>query len=99
MTWAMKLHPVTQLILFAVALRLTADVIIFAQVFLTLTDPERGRAPLAFDAYFLGRRFQEFGQTLAYVGTAAWVELLSRWSARLKADRLIRQSKSPGATS
>jgi hypothetical protein len=93
----MKLHPVAQLILFAVALRLAADAILFARVVQFVTDPDNSMVTLASKVRLAGRRYEEFAQTLAYVGTAAWVEVLSRWWRRLVAQRVLRASTPSGA--
>ena len=99
----MKLHPVTQLILFAVVLRLAADGILLAR---TTQVVMFGRLSPLYDAewanYALGRfayRFKDVAQTLLYIGSAAWIELLYRAWLHLKDRSLLPHSASKLETS
>ena len=87
----MRLHWVTQLVLYAVLVRIAADVVVSAAVFHAYAmaqsyEPVWGHAhrwpsPWVAALTTFGARF---AQAMLYVGTAAVVEILSRWSQRLR---------------
>jgi hypothetical protein len=84
-----KLHPVTQLILFAALVWLTSDIIVVTGVIHMATDPAWARFA---DRSLLStaRAFGDIATALSMIGVAVWVEGISRWAEALKANRLAK---------
>jgi len=92
-----KLHPVTQLLLFAVVLRLVTDDVILIWLSERLAYPGLGPAFAAIKVRAVSTQMAELAQAVTYLGSAAWVELLSRWASQLKAARQRRENRSGAA--
>jgi len=96
-----RLHPVTQLLLFAVALRLAADAIFISRASQLLWywqnwPLDLGQDSLTPEVNRVGSRMTELAQTVANLGGAAFVEFISRWANQLKAARLQRSRRPEG---
>jgi hypothetical protein len=89
-----RLHPVTQLLLFAVVLRLVTDDVMLIRISELLAYPGFGPAFTAIKVRAVSAQMAELAQTVMYLGTAAWVELLSRWANQLQAARRRRENRS-----
>lgn len=84
----MRLHPITWLMIFAMALRLAADAIRIAGD-LALGESLRDGVGGFFSA-LLATDEREIAQTLFYLGTAASVELLHRVWRKLREDETLQ---------
>ncbi len=85
----LRLHPVTQLIILAIALRLTADVILFANSFKAYAQfgPESGDTGWYWSRLFASNE-REIAQTIVYVVDGVMIEGLSRTWRALRERRL-----------
>lgn len=84
----MRLHGITKLILFAVALRFVANCVALSSAYAKLD--QANTFPFLTGTVFdvLGYRFQEFSEILLYVGDAAFIEMLARIHSHLRRVRL-----------
>jgi hypothetical protein len=90
-----KLHPVTQLLLFAIAARLAADAVLTAHLSELLARmPDLPGAP-GLETRAVGGEMAELARTVLYLGLAATVEILSRWAHGLRAARWRRERSAP----
>ena len=87
-----KLHPVTKLILLAALIWLTSEIVVVAGVIRIATDPSWLRLVAHGNADWglrkLARGFADIAGALGVIGTAIWLEGLSRWAETLKVKRL-----------
>jgi len=96
---AVRLHPITQLLLFAFAIRLLADAVLSVGVADLLGDPRfsvLGVHPevTPIKIRLVSSQMAELAQTFMYLAGAVWIETLSRWAGTLKAARLRRDEAS-----
>ena len=76
----MRLHPVTQIVVFAIALRLTADAIFLADSIHAYVTSSRASDSADWSRVFASNE-REFAQTVVYLVDAVMIEGLSRvWS-------------------
>lgn len=90
----MRLHPVTWLILFAIALRLASDAALTTHDVLDVIATQKAfhhPPPIPAWPFFKGN-VREVVTAISYVGAAVMVEGLSRVAAALRNSRLKQES-------
>jgi hypothetical protein len=88
---AVKLHPITLLLLLAVLLRLATDEVTMVRLSELLARPELTPGFTAIKTRAVSAQMADLAQTVVNLGIAAAVELLSRWAGQLKTARLRRR--------
>ena len=84
----MRLHGITKLILFAVALRFVANCVGLSLSYGFLNRGGDHLHAMGSVLYVLGGHFQEFALTLLYIGAAVFIEALSRLHSHLQRARI-----------
>ena len=83
----MRLHGITKLILFAVALRFVANCVGLSLMYDYLNGGDHSNT-LGSILFFLGGNFQEFARILLYIGSAVFIEALARLHSHLQRVRI-----------
>ena len=92
----MRLHGITKLILFAVALRFVANCVGLSLTYGFLSGRGDQSHTMGSVLFFLGGDFQEFALILLNVGTAVFIEALSRLHSHLQRVRIASTRSDAG---